>query len=165
MDKMNPVSFWSALIKSYNRQKKCGFCWNFYAPLTEIKLNQVQLKKECCVNVFLVWDKGVDFDTQVNFDNDKGITINPMERLHYDIYFLMQSTEGKNNYNEKRFHSVNESRYETIIKPLHQCINMDIITDVCAEFGISSFSGKNIYDYQDEQYYGVRISVTTQKRL
>jgi len=70
MDKMNPVAFWSELIKSYNRQKKCGFCWNFYAPLTEVKLNQVQLKKLCCVNVFLVWDKGVDFDTFIETDYD-----------------------------------------------------------------------------------------------
>lgn len=162
---MEPVTFWKTLIEKYNTDEKCGWCWNFFAPLTEVDLNLVKGGEECCINVFLTWDRGLDFQTETNWDATFGININPVEVYNYDLWFLIKSPVGINNYNEKPDHAIEESRYETIFKPLRNCINFDMLNDICKDFGVSSFNGRNIYDYQDEMFFGIKLTVSTQKRI
>lgn len=161
---MDPVVFWDNLIQDFNKENKCDFCWRFYAPMREIDLNLVRKKDECCVNVFLVWNGAQDFNTLANFDINKGIPINPIEVFNYQVFFLVPSKEGINNYNEIPNHPVDESRYETILRPIRECINYNIFNDLCLKFGITSFNGSYVYDYQDEMYYGIKLNITTQKR-
>lgn len=146
------------IIETYSDNERCGFCWNFFAPLTEQRQNIVRLSEPCCINVFLLRNKGQDFGTNITYLNGY---INS-ERLteSYDLLFLIQSMEGLNNYNELPGHSIEESRHETIFKPLRDCIGSNLITDICNHYEVTQWSGRYIYDYQDEQYYGLRISIT-----
>lgn len=155
------TDFLQNTISNFNAEEKCGFCWEFYAPLTEIDLNIA--KTGCCVNVFLVREKGVDFDTQIQ--NFNGASARQSEREHFDLYFLIKSKEGINNYNEIPGHPISESREKEIFEPLRNCITYSIFDEICKEFFIFSWSGKYIYDFQDEQYYGLRISITTQREI
>lgn len=162
---MDAVVFWKDIVCKFNEEKRCGFCWRFYAPLTEIDLNLVKKRKRCCVNVFLVWNGAQDFAAQPNFDVEKGLPNNPIETFSYQVYFLISSKEGINNYNEMPEHPISESRYETILKPLRKCINYDILNEFCLDFGVTSWTGNYVYDYQDEMYYGIRLNIVTQRRL
>lgn len=162
----DPVKFWEEIINSFNDQEKCNFCWNFYAPLTEVDLNLVDTKNDCCVHVFFVWNRGGnDFSVAPNWNANFGIYENPSETFNYNVYFLIKSPVGINNYNEKSGHLVSESRYNTIFKPLRDCINFSIFNDLCLDFGVTEFSGRNIYDYQDEMYFGINLSISTQTRV
>lgn len=147
-----------SIIERFKTDEQCGFCWNFYAPLTEQRQNIVRLSQPCCVNVFLLRNKGQDFSTNLTYQNGYIRTAKNSE--NYDLLFLMQSREGLNNYNELEGHPIEESRYETILKPLRDCVTDKLITDICEHYQVDQWMGRYIYDYQDEQYYGLRISIT-----
>lgn len=158
---MNVIKFWSDLIEQYDDDERCGFCWKFYAPLTEIDLNLVKKSiDDCCVNVFITRDKGVDFDSQITYNN--GLP-EVREREMYDVWFLVKSKVGLNNYNEMPDHDVEESRHNTILQPLRECITFEILRELCLDYEVNQWSGKYVYDYQDSIYYGIKISITTRK--
>ena len=58
------VELWKSIIEKYQEDGQCDFCWKFYAPLTELKLNLVRdvlvepgsddVNQACCVHVFLL---------------------------------------------------------------------------------------------------------------
>lgn len=152
------IEFIENIINQYQANNQCGFCWKFYAPLTEKRLNIVRNDGECCVNVFLLRDTGRDFYTNVQYIN--GFVTTSEEFESYDLYFLMPSIEGLNNYNELPGHLISESRHETIFKPLRDCITSKFITDICNHYKVNSWSGRYIYDFNDEKYYGFKISIT-----
>lgn len=158
---MTITDFLQKVISDFDKEEKCGFCWNFFAPLTEIDLNIA--KTGCCVNVFLVRNKGVDFDTQIQ--NFNGASGRISEREHFDLYFLIKSKEGINNYNEMPDHPISESREKEIFEPLRKCVTYNLFDEICKDFFILQWNGKYIYDFQDEMYYGLRISITTQKEI
>ena len=39
---MDIVKLWQNIANNYNKNIKCGFCWNFGAPLTESAMNVQQ---------------------------------------------------------------------------------------------------------------------------
>ena|SRR5690554_2621745 len=162
-NKLTVTDFWQNTIDNFNDENQCGFCWNFFAPLTEVQLNLIRNQDECCVNVFLVRNKGVDFDTQ--FSTATGVSALELEREIYDVYFLIKSKEGINNYNEMADHPISESREKTIFEPLRKCITHKLINEICKTFLVTQWQGNYIYDYQDEQYYGIKLSITTQRYI
>lgn len=161
----DPIELWNDIICRLNDEKKCGWCWRFFAPLTEVNMNLVKQRKECCVNVFFIWNGAEDFATRPNFDLNTGLMVEPTETFNYQVYFLINSNDGINNYNEMPEHPVSESKYLNIFKPLRECINLDILNALCLDYVVTNWSGKNIYDTTDDKYYGIRINVTTTKRI
>lgn len=151
------IKFIKGIIEKYNNDNQCGFCWRFYAPLTEKRLNIVR-NDNCCVNVFLTRDSGRDFYTNVKYVNGYATTFDEFES--YDLYFLIASRDGLNNYNELEDNAINESRNETIFEPLRKCITSRFIVDICNHYQLVNWSGKYIYDFEDENYYGLKISIT-----
>lgn len=161
--KQDIIKIWKEVIENFNEENKCGFCWNFFAPLTEVDLNLVKKQNDCCcVNVFVVRNKSVDFSSNIAYNAINLPTaidqINNDE--FYDVYFLIESREGINNYNEKPNHPIEESRHVTIFNPLRKCITNDILTGICGIGFITGWSGQYIYDYQDQMYYGIKLSIT-----
>ena len=156
---LNIVKLWEDLARQFNYEERCGKCWRFFAPMEEKRLNIIKGSDQCCINVFLLRNKGQDFGSTLTYGQE-GYLSNTFTREQYDILFLISSKEGINNYNELEGHNVLESRYETIFKPLRECITNDIITSICEHSKVEQWTGRYVYDYQDEQYYGLRISIT-----
>lgn len=155
---MDIVDLWESIVDKLNLTQACGKCWKFYAPLTEFRLNVVkQDNDDCCVNVFLIRDRGTAFGSTVRYDN--GFMTGRTDSETYRIMFLIKSKEGLNNYNELPNNDVLESRYETIFRPLKQCIESTLITDICNHNKLVSWNGEYIYDYQDEMYYGFALNI------
>lgn len=158
------IKTWSEIIDRFKSDNQCGFCWNFFAPLTEVDLNLVKEDSEnecCCVNVFIVRNKGLDFSTSISYNVLQTIT-ESIDNEFYDVYFLIKSSTGINNYNEMPNHPISESRHKTIFKPLRECITADILTNICEIGRVSQWNGTYVYDYQDEMYFGIKLSVTQQ---
>lgn len=161
------VELWRDIIEAYNIDVKCGFCWKFYAPLTEQKLNLVrdvlvepgsgESEDACCVHVFLLRNQPDDFSSTPNYSQFSTIS-DIVSTENYVVYFLIKSKEGLNNYNELPGYSIDESRHETIFKPLRECIDISILTDLCLLGQVTSYRGSYVYDYQDEQYYGLKVN-------
>ena len=155
------LEFWKDMIETYNEDSKCDFCWNFFAPMTEKRLNiirDITQEDDCCVNVFLLRNKSQDFGSRLTYNHNYLTRTYKTET--YEVLFLIPSKEGLNNYNELSGHSLEESRYETIFKPLRDCISNHIITDICNHAPVTSWNGRYVYDYQDENFYGIRINIT-----
>lgn len=153
---------WKHIVEQLDQEKKCGFCWDFFAPMTEIDLNLVNQKKNCCcVNVFLLRNKTQDFSTNISLTPFQTVG-NVVDIENYDVYFLIKSKPGINNYNEKYGHPIAESRHKTIFEPLRHCINHSILSGICGIGLVTSWNGTYIYDYSDEQYYGIKIAITQQ---
>ncbi|HLS52728.1 MAG TPA: hypothetical protein VK031_02065 [Tissierellaceae bacterium] len=152
------VELWKSTVERLNQQNSCSCCWEFYAPLTEVKLNIVRNKGNCCTHVFLLRNKPNDFTSALTYNN--GYLNTEVNTENYDVLFLISSKTGLNNYNELAHHPIEESRYATIFKPLRECIKSDIITALCEHAQVTSWSGRYVYDYQDENYYGLRISIS-----
>lgn len=151
------LELWKGITEQMNAENKCGFCWEFYAPLTDKKLNIVRGNGECCVKVFLLRNMAQDFGSRITYTN--GFQTNTNNFDNYKVLFLIPSKEGVNNYNELEGWSVDESRHMKIFKPLRNCITSDILTQICSNFEITNWTGKYIYDYQDENYYGIEITI------
>lgn len=161
------VELWRDIIEAYNIDGRCDFCWRFYAPLTEQKLNLVRdvlvepgsgdSEDACCVHVFLIRNQPDDFSSTPNYSTFGNIST-VVSNENYVVYFLIKSKEGLNNYNEMPGYSIEDSRYHTIFKPLRECIDVSILTDLCLVGQVTSYRGSYVYDFQDEQYYGLRVS-------
>ena len=158
---LDVLELWRNLTEKLNTEESCGFCWKFYAPMTETRQNIIRKSNDCCVNVFLLRNKSQDFGSNLAY-GPSGYLNAQQHTESYDILFLIPSKEGLNNYNELLGHSIDDSRYATIFKPLRDCIKSTMITSICEHASVTSWSGRYVYDYQDEQYYGLRISITQQ---
>lgn len=161
------VELWQGIVNGMQANRTCNFCWKFYAPLTELKLNLVRdvIREDgsddddCCVHVFLIRNQPDDFASSPAY-SDFGNIAEITHTENYVVYFLIKSKEGLNNYNEIQGHSILESRYKTIFKPLRDCINIHILTALCLAGQVTAYRGQYVYDYQDEQYYGLRVNFT-----
>lgn len=153
------IKLWKEIIETFNDEERCDWCWEFYAPLQESRLNIVKATEQnkCCVKVFVLRNEPQDFGSNLTYN--RGFVSSSQNYENYKVLFLISSKEGLNNYNELGSHPVSESRYETILKPLRECIQRDILTDICEDFEVTAWNGRYIYDYQDELYYGIEIRI------
>lgn len=157
---MDIVKFWKDQTTLWNEQEKCGLCWEFSAPLIASQINIVQ-SETCCVNVFL---------TDIRFRETK--QRNPITGLitgktcvwSFSLYALSKSLLGVNNYNETKGHPIEESKWETIFKPLIDCLGCDNILDTCELLGVTNVNvdmngdATLIHNYLDENYNGWKIN-------
>jgi len=159
---MNPeefdiVGFWKDLVDQWNLASKCGECWYFGAPLEEAKVNIQQSSDPCCVHVFVT-----DIEEQVlrtyastGFQNGRADTCS------FTLWVLKQDELGKNNFNEILGHSITESKWETILKPLKECFKAKDLIDFCAQLGyyvqIPVWNLTTRINYQDMNYTGWAI--------
>jgi len=165
---MNLVSFWQQQIDKWNTDTKCGFCWDFSAPLIESATNIVQPTpgKECCVKVMFLQDKQPAFSTSNAYSNQTGLLNSQTCSTSFQLLVVIDSKLGLNNYNEVKGHSTEESRWETILQRLQECLSCDANLDFCTFLGstrrITSWSGQQVINYNDSNYCGYRINVTFQ---
>lgn len=157
---MDIVNFWKEQVSIWNESEKCGLCWEFSAPLVTSQINIVQEEK-CCVNVFLT---DIRFREIKNRNSVTGLITSKTCVWNFSLYVLKKENLGVNNYNEIKGHPVNESKWETIFKPIIDCLGCDKILDTCEIFGFTNVNVDMpsdailIHNYLDDNYNGWRIN-------
>lgn len=157
---MDIVSFWKDQIDLWNEQEKCGLCWEFSAPLVTSQINIVQ-DETCCVHVFLT---DIKFRETKQRNAVSGLVTSKLCVWSFSLYALSKSPLGVNNYNEIKGHPIEESKWETIFKPLIDCLGCDNILDTCELLGVTNVNvdmngdATLIHNYLDENYNGWKIN-------
>lgn len=124
-------------IKIFNKKEKCGFCWEFEAPMRLSDLNESEKKNDdCCVRVFLT-----DLRIQKNrrypsaspyWHNEKTNTYS------FNLHLYMYDRVDLNVYKEQAGHPLRESKWIKILRPLMKCFD---------EFDFCKLTGKQLrYD-------------------
>lgn len=119
------VDYFKALAAKYNSENKCGFCWEFGAPLSESALNK-QLpvnERQCCANMFLT-----EYSFSSYFKYSDVTHLNNYEACdhRFKLYVVVQKEDiGQNTYNEIPDHPVTESLWTEVYKPLLECMGCD----------------------------------------
>ena len=153
---MDIIEFWSKQTKIWNDNSYCGRCWEFGAPLTESALN-IQQIENCCVHLFVT---NVRISTINNYTNGLFIQ-NKICQHSFTLYAVVPDLLSKNNYNEIKGHDISESRWETILKGLGNCLGCDKIIDECVIqgelFKITQWSMETVTNYADLNYTGWKI--------
>lgn len=166
---MNIVQFWQQQVADWNTEIKCGLCWAFYAPLIESEVGKVQpeTNKECCVQVHLLRDKGPAFNTQNQYDLNTGLLNGVTENISFQLLVLLPSTMGTNSFNEIQGHPESESKWNTNLYRIEECLRTDAHLAFCEIIGrkyrVTTWQGTQVINYGDEAMDGYRITVNFQQ--
>lgn len=131
---MEIVDFWKRQVDKWQTENKCGFCWEFGAPLKDSQLNIEQTDEACCTYVFLTEIETVEtpkFSPNTGFLNGKNCDTT------FTLYVVRKGDLGTNNYSEIKGHPISESNWETIFNPISECLDCNLILDFCTlEYGL-----------------------------
>ena len=156
------VDFWAKQVAKWNEESKCGFCWEYSAPLVPSQINIV-LPEKCCVNVFLT---DVRFREIIVRNSVTSLITSKTCVWNFSVYALLPKQLGINNYNEIKGHPIEESKWVTVFKPLIDCLGCGNILDTCEILGVTNvnvdMSGDAllIHNYLDNAYNGWRVNYT-----
>ena len=159
-------------VTAWDNTNKCGFDWEFSAPLYVNKINTVELNNTNAVQVMLIWQGQLLYDGSLSY-NDLGlVTSSNTSTDNFELYFLLASDLETNNYNETKGYDVDESRSIELERLLH-CIkggdtSSSTMLDLCNTFnGIYKLTKWNVYavneNIMDNNFIGFRVSVSLQK--
>ena len=125
---MDIVNFWNKQVSKWNDESKCGFCWEFGAPLVKSAANIQQKREFCCVNVLLtnLWEDDIP-----TFVVNEPYEVERKHRFGFTLWVGIQSDLGTNNFNEIKNHPIEESKWETIFQPLSECLGPNLFLDEC----------------------------------
>lgn len=151
-------------VNTWNDENKCGYCWEFTAPMRESDLNEYQKKSDdCCI---LVAVTGFRWECDVPVNRDTGLKLLGAEVFNFNLHVLSQDRIDINVYNEIDGHPINQSKWETILKPLADCVGCNPI-DFCSILGydleVSRWSANSRIDWLDNNYTGWTINVQLRK--
>jgi hypothetical protein len=126
---MDVVNFFQKITDKYNAESKCGFCFQFHAPLTDSSLNQslnTDLNK-CCVQIHLTdlaWEEN-------SKEKSSGGSYADSCEYYFNLWVLIPTELGVNNYNEIPDHLITDSNWEKIYKPLQECFGCGNVLPFC----------------------------------
>ena len=160
---MNIVQFFKNVSDVWNEENKCGFCWNFSAPLSESSMNEYTPTndKKCCVNLFIT-----NYTTSNGYKlaQAPGINIGATSLDWCDhiftLYVVKNAEIGLNTYNEQPNHDVEESLWSTILDPLQNCLGCGNEIDLCDfgnDFEIIKWNMEAVKYKDDSNYTGWKI--------
>ncbi|HSH68032.1 MAG TPA: hypothetical protein VLB84_20025 [Bacteroidia bacterium] len=158
---MDIVKFWKQQVEKWQEDEKCGFCWEFSAPLFENVTNIQQTEEDCCTYVFLtklVRNRVPQFSANTGFLNRKFCDYS------FTLHVVRKGDLGTNNYNEIAGHPIEESRWNEIYKPIADCLDCDLMLDFCEFVGLKvdemTWREEMEQAYMDNNYFGWRITAT-----
>lgn len=157
---LNLGEFFRQQIIKWNKDDKCGFCWEFDLPLRESDANESLIKtEECCVRVMIT-----DLVIQENkTTNSAGLVTAYSEDYQFILNVVIPSEIDKNVYHEQ-IHPISESKWETILNPLKECLSGDRLFDFCDILGrdiiITNRRWTSRIDWLDNNYDGWSIAMT-----
>lgn len=154
---MNIVEHFKEKVTQWNAEQKCGFCFEFGAPLDESTLNKQQTEN-CCVNVFIT-----DISMRSGYSNKEGFNGSKVLKscfYSFNLWFLVKSDLGTNNYNEILGHSIEESKWETIFNPLLECFGCGV--NVCESAdnfaGYTRYGASLVHNNTSNVYDGIKVN-------
>jgi len=160
---MDIVNFWEQQIQIWQDEQKCGLCWSFDAPLFDSAINIAQSEAEtkCCVHIFLT---NISFKETNNYNNTTGLNTGKFCEWSFNIYALIPSSLGQNNYKEIKGYTTDLSKWVTIYKPISDCLSCDSILDFCRilskQVTITSKSSVMVENWMDKNYSGWKNTYT-----
>lgn len=154
------VSITESNVSDWNDEEKCGYCWEFTAPIRQSDLNEYQFRGEgCCVLVAITdyrWSCTPGYDRLTGLPN-LGYSL-----YDFNLHFLMAGDVGLNVHNEIPDHPTNESKWATILEPLMQCVGckpLDFCTSLGYNLEVTRWSAQPRLDWMDMNYDGWSIQV------
>lgn len=141
-------------------ENRCGWCWEFTAPLRESDLNEYHLEGDgCCVLVAIT---DYRWDCFTGYDRTTGLSTLGYGLYSFNLHFLVGSDVGLNVYNEQKNHPISESKWKTVLQPLMECVACRPL-DFCTALGypveITRWSAQARIDWMDNNYTGWTIQV------
>lgn len=160
---MDIVKFFADQVDKWNIEEKCGFCWNFGAPLVQSEIEKQQLPpdKPCCMNLFLT---NIRFSDRVTRNPVTNLVVSSWCDWNFTLWVITPEPLGTNNYNEILGHPVEESKWVKIFQPIQECLGCGSLMDFCTLLGydvnINSRNGEIVHNYGGQSYNGWRINFT-----
>lgn len=157
---MDIVQFWSQQVAKWNEINKCGFCWEFGAPLVNSQINIQQSNDPCCIQLLL---SNIRYRSTKNRNPISQLITNEDCTWTFTLHAVTEKPLGINNYNEIKGHSVDESKWNTIFAPLLECLGCESIIDYCEILGYDVIvnqigDAELIHNYLDNNYNGWKIT-------
>lgn len=158
---INVIQVISEMVEQWDYESKCDLCWQFSAPLRISDLNEWQSRddKECCV---LVAVTDYTFECFENRNRQTGLRGLGSFTHDFTLHFLSHDNLGVNVYDEIKGHPLSESKWDTILWPILDCISCNAF-DWCLNLGyqieVSRWRGSAKIDYLDDNYSGWSVSV------
>lgn len=164
---MNIVKVFKDLTTIWNDEERCGFCWTFDAPLTDSGVNESQMQtdpEDCCpIKVFI---------TNYSFRENK--VYSPISTLltsesidhTFTITYVNFDRTDTNVYAEQTGHPICESKWESILNPLRDCVcdsnllQTEICELICKRILITGFNALARINWLDNNYTGWSITMT-----
>lgn len=157
---MTAIEIFEKQVEIWNQNQFCNNCWVFSAPLSEEAMNAYQLRseEECCYHLFVV-----DYSSSTrNIYNSSNYLTQKTCEERFTIYIAKSDRIDINNYNEIEEHPIDQSKWETIIKPLIECFTCDMMIDDCDILGypvmIPEWNVSKVINLHDNNYTGIKIT-------
>lgn len=157
---MDIVKFFKSLTDKYEQERKCGFCWQFGAPMSIQNMNKIIVAQEdaCCVHLFLTAYK---YHRDVRSNSRTGLE-NFRQDVHTFTLFVGKRSEdiGINMYNEIPEHPVSESLWEKIYRPLQECLSGEPDMDLCHlgyDVEVTTWQMQMVQYVEDDNWTGWKI--------
>lgn len=152
------IGLFEQKLNEWNNIQKCGYCWEFEAPLRESDMNESEKKEEeCCVRSFLT-----NLTVRVNRRYENGLVGEKVARYEFDLYFLKYDDIGLNTYEEMEGYPISESKWKKILLPLKECVSQGF--DFCGILGrhlkVVDEEWETRIDFLDQNYTGWVVHMT-----
>jgi len=158
---MDIVEFFKQVAADWNAETKCGFCWEFGAPLEESAANKQQQETKCCVKLMLY---DITVNQQRTFDPVTTFQTGRADSHSFTLLAVKQDDIGKNNYNEIQGHPIEESKWEETLRPLQECLSAENLLPFCEKLGysvqVTAWNMSTKTNYLDANYTGWQIRAT-----
>ena len=119
------IEFFKRLTEYYNELNKCGFCWEYGAPLSESAMNNQQAihGRQCCLNLFVT---DYQVSSYYTTNNLTGLTNSEACDHRFTVYVVQQREDiGQNMFNEIPGHDITASLWNELYNPILECLGCE----------------------------------------
>lgn len=163
---MDIVNFWKQQVDIWKEEERCGFCWEFDAPLTDASVNYSQNDLRCCTYLYLT---DIEQSYVPKYSESTGLKTNEQENITFSLYVVRRGDLSTNNYQEMKDYPVSESNWVKIYEPLKECVSKDYILDFCKILGlkidITQWKMTLVNKEFDNNYIGWKIRANFRQEL
>lgn len=162
---MDVVDFFKRQVDRWNADEKCGFCWEFDAPLTDSGVNKSVMQSdpdECCpVKVFITQ---LSERKNRTYNNTTSMLTDYTIDYTFTLHVLKFDRPDTNVYAEQLGHPISESKWATILRPLQECVCEESVLEfcdlICKKIKIIAWNAVTRINWLDNNYTGWSITMT-----